>query len=250
MQRQGFEIPLLIGGATTSRAHTAVKIATRSTTPRWCGSRTPPARCRWPRRCSAARSATGCWPTSGRTTTRCATRHAARHDRPLLSIEEARARRTPVDWGAGVAAAPARPGVHVFEDYDLAELRDYIDWQPFFNAWELKGSYPSILDDEVVGEAARGSTTTPWSCWTGSSPRGCCAPAASSASPRGERGRRHRGLRRRRALRGARRDPPAAAAGRAPRGHPQQVPGRLRRPAGVRPARPPRSLRRDRRARA
>ncbi|MEZ5092658.1 methionine synthase [Nocardioides sp.] len=154
MQRQGFEIPLLVGGATTSRAHTAVKVDPRYDAPVvWVkdASRSVPvaaALLGGPQRAKLLADVKDDYDALR-------TRHAGRHDRPLLPIAEARARRTPVDWSAGVAPAPARPGVHVFEDYDLAELRDYIDWQPFFNAWELKGSYPAILDDEVVGDAAR-----------------------------------------------------------------------------------------------
>ena len=154
MQRQGFTIPLLIGGATTSRAHTAVKVDQRYDAPVvWVkdASRSVP----------VAAALLG-----GRQRERLLAdvkedydalraRHAGRHDRPLLPLSAARDRRTPVDWSAGVAPAPANPGVHVFEDYDIAELRGYIDWQPFFNAWELKGSYPEILDDPVVGETAR-----------------------------------------------------------------------------------------------
>ena len=61
---------------------------------------------------------------------------------------------TPIDWTGYDAPAPARPGVTVFDDYDLAELRDYIDWQPFFNAWEMKGKFPDILNNPASGEAA------------------------------------------------------------------------------------------------
>jgi 5-methyltetrahydrofolate--homocysteine methyltransferase len=82
-------------------------------------------------------------------------RHANKHDRPLLDIDAARANRTPIDWGAYVPPATATPGVHVLSDYDLGELRDYIDWQPFFNAWEMKGKFPDILNNPQSGEAAR-----------------------------------------------------------------------------------------------
>jgi 5-methyltetrahydrofolate--homocysteine methyltransferase len=83
-------------------------------------------------------------------------RHAAKHDRPIVTLAQARANRTPVDWEPYRPPAPAQPGVHVLEDYDLGELREYIDWQPFFNAWEMKGKFPDILHSPATGEAARG----------------------------------------------------------------------------------------------
>ncbi|HUH12695.1 MAG TPA: vitamin B12 dependent-methionine synthase activation domain-containing protein, partial [Longimicrobiales bacterium] len=83
-------------------------------------------------------------------------RHRARRDRsPLLSIEEARRRRVPVDWSSYVPPRPARTGVVTFDDYPLAELVPVIDWTPFFQAWELPGKHPDILDDPRVGEQAR-----------------------------------------------------------------------------------------------
>ena len=83
-------------------------------------------------------------------------RHATKHDRPMVSLEQARAN-AHADRLGGLRAAGARaaPGVHVLEDYDLAELRAYIDWQPFFNAWEMKGKFPDILNNPATGEAAR-----------------------------------------------------------------------------------------------
>ena len=62
---------------------------------------------------------------------------------------------TPIDWDGYAPPAPRQPGIHVLEDYDLAELRDYIDWQPFFNAWEMKGKFPDILNNPTTGETAR-----------------------------------------------------------------------------------------------
>lgn len=82
--------------------------------------------------------------------------HARQQEgRARLPIAEARANRTPLDWQAPVVSAPLRPGLSVFDDYDLAELVRYIDWKPFFQAWELAGSFPTILDDAVVGASAR-----------------------------------------------------------------------------------------------
>jgi 5-methyltetrahydrofolate--homocysteine methyltransferase len=82
-------------------------------------------------------------------------RHSAKHDRPLLSYADAQANRTPIDWASYTPPTPRQTGVHVLDDYDLAELREYIDWQPFFNAWEMKGKFPDILNSPATGEAAR-----------------------------------------------------------------------------------------------
>jgi 5-methyltetrahydrofolate--homocysteine methyltransferase len=82
-------------------------------------------------------------------------RHAGKGDRKLLTYEQARAAATPVDWDGYVPPAPKAPGVHVLDGYDLGELRGYIDWQPFFNAWEMKGRFPDILNNPTSGEAAR-----------------------------------------------------------------------------------------------
>jgi 5-methyltetrahydrofolate--homocysteine methyltransferase len=82
-------------------------------------------------------------------------RHAAKHERPMLTLTKARQLRTPIDWEGYEPPAPNQPGVTVFHDYDLAELREYIDWQPFFNAWEMKGKFPDILNNPTTGEAAR-----------------------------------------------------------------------------------------------
>jgi 5-methyltetrahydrofolate--homocysteine methyltransferase len=73
----------------------------------------------------------------------------------MLTLTKARENRTPVDWDGYLPPAPKQPGVTVFSDYDLAELREYIDWQPFFNAWEMKGKFPDILNNPASGEAAR-----------------------------------------------------------------------------------------------
>jgi 5-methyltetrahydrofolate--homocysteine methyltransferase len=88
-------------------------------------------------------------------------RHAQkRNDRPLVPLKTARANRTPIEWEGYEPPRPVvlegdRPYVRTFEGYDLAELREYIDWQPFFNAWEMKGSFPDILNNPASGEAAR-----------------------------------------------------------------------------------------------
>nr|WP_263458206.1 methionine synthase [Nocardioides campestrisoli] len=154
MQRQGMEIPLLIGGATTSRAHTAVKVD-----PRYDGSvvwvkdasRSVPtaAALLHPERRAALMSDVKADYDALRA------RHATKNDRPMVTLEQARANRTPIDWEGYLPPVPARPGVHVLADQDLGELRDYIDWQPFFNAWEMKGRFPDILNNPTTGEAAR-----------------------------------------------------------------------------------------------
>jgi 5-methyltetrahydrofolate--homocysteine methyltransferase len=72
----------------------------------------------------------------------------------LVSLEKARGQRFTCDWDAYEPAQPKQPGLRIFDDYDLAELRGYIDWTPFFNAWELAGRYPAILSDEIVGTQA------------------------------------------------------------------------------------------------
>jgi 5-methyltetrahydrofolate--homocysteine methyltransferase len=156
MERQGFDIPLLIGGATTSRAHTAVKVSPRYKNPvLWVkdASRSVPVAAALlssdHRREKLLADTTADYESLRQ-------RHAAKHDRPMVSLEDARANRTPIDWSSYEPPAPAiGTGTRVFEDYDLAELREYIDWQPFFNAWEMKGKFPDILNSPTTGEAAR-----------------------------------------------------------------------------------------------
>ncbi len=155
MQRQGLEIPLLIGGATTSRAHTAVKVSPRYEGPViWVkdASRSVPVAAQL---LSAERRDQLLEDTEADYRS-LRERHAAKTDRPMVSLEDARANRTPVDWSSYVPTAPAMgTTIQVFENYDVAELRDYIDWQPFFNAWEMKGKFPDILNNPTSGETAR-----------------------------------------------------------------------------------------------
>jgi 5-methyltetrahydrofolate--homocysteine methyltransferase len=155
MERQGVEIPLLIGGATTSRAHTAVKISPRRSGPVvWVkdASRSVPVAAALldDKQRPALLEATEKDYASLRE------RHSQKNDRPMLTLEKARANRTPIDWDGYPPPKPAQGlGVREFSDYDLAELREYIDWQPFFNAWEMKGRFPDILNNPASGEAAR-----------------------------------------------------------------------------------------------
>ena len=155
MERQGFTIPLLVGGATTSRAHTAVKVAPRYQGPvLWVkdASRSVPV-------AAALLSEERRGKLLAETEADFASlrqRHAAKTDRPLVSLEGARANRTPIDWSTYQPPVPAMgTTTRAFEDYDLAELREYIDWQPFFNAWEMKGRFPDILNNPASGETAR-----------------------------------------------------------------------------------------------
>jgi 5-methyltetrahydrofolate--homocysteine methyltransferase len=155
MERQGLEIPLLIGGATTSRAHTAVKVAPRRSGPVvWVkdASRSVPVAAALldDKQRPALLEATETDYAALRE------RHAQKSERPMLTLEKARANRTPIEWGGYSPPVPAQGvGVREFLDYDVAELREYIDWQPFFNAWEMKGRFPDILNNPVSGETAR-----------------------------------------------------------------------------------------------
>ena len=155
MQRQGFTIPLLIGGATTSRAHTAVKIA-----PNYAGPvvYVPDAS----RSVGVAQNLLSAENRDAYIASVRADydRVRAQHGRkkgpgPLHPIAEARRRGAKSDWTAYRPPAPRQPGLHVLRDYPLEKLVPYIDWGPFFQAWELSGPFPKILEDPVVGEAAR-----------------------------------------------------------------------------------------------
>ncbi|TQR83153.1 methionine synthase [Mycobacterium hodleri] len=155
MERQGLTIPLLIGGATTSRAHTAVKVAPRRKGPVvWVkdASRSVPV--------AAAllddKQRPALLEATEKDYAALRERHAQKSERKMLTLEKARANRTPVEWEGYTPPVPAQgTGVREFLDYDFAELREYIDWQPFFNAWEMKGRFPDILNNPVSGETAR-----------------------------------------------------------------------------------------------
>ena len=155
MERQGFTMPLLIGGATTSRVHTAVKIAPFYKHPvihvldasRAVGvvsnlisdDLKAAYVAEVTREQQAARD-----------------QHAGkRNDKKTLSLAAARANQTPIVWRAEDIAAPSFTGVRAVTNLPLSELVPYIDWSPFFRAWELHGHYPEIFDDAVVGESAQ-----------------------------------------------------------------------------------------------
>ncbi len=155
MQREGFEIPLLIGGATTSKAHTAVRIA-----PCYQGPTVhAPDASRGvalvstllspQRRAALAQSIR-------REYAQLREAHGSRQATARLQpLAEARRRSLVLDWDSYRPVAPPRLGVAVFPDYPLQELAAYIDWSPFFRVWELRGTYPRILEDEAVGATAR-----------------------------------------------------------------------------------------------
>ena len=155
MQRQGFQVPLLIGGATTSRAHTALKIDPHYKAPTvWVKDAS--------RAVGVAQSLVSAdlrapfVAANDADYAEIRERHRNRGDaKRLVPLEKARAQQFDGGWDGYVPPAPKQPGVTVFDDYPLAELVDYIDWTPFFSTWELAGKYPAILDDAIVGAQAR-----------------------------------------------------------------------------------------------
>ena len=155
MQRQGLTMPLMIGGATTSRAHTALKIDPHYKSPTvWVKDAS--------RAVGVAQSLISAELRTPFMTANDADyaeirqRHRNRGDgKRLVPLAKARGQRFDGDWAHYTPPTPMQPGVHVFDDYPLAELVEYIDWTPFFNTWELAGKYPAILDDELVGAHAR-----------------------------------------------------------------------------------------------
>ena len=156
MEREGFDIPLLIGGATTSRVHTAVKIH-----PKYARGQTV-----YVNDASRAVGVVGAllspdsrasYIESVRAEYRkVADAHArGEAEKSRLPLAKARANAHKIDWASYAPPMPSFLGVRVYENWDLAELASYIDWTPFFQTWELKGRYPAILDDEKQGAAAR-----------------------------------------------------------------------------------------------
>ena len=156
MERLGFKVPLLIGGATTSRIHTAVKID-----PHYSGpvihvldaSRSVPVAGR------LLQSELTSQEIFNEIKTEYAelrTAHAARQqEKNYLSIDQARAKSSGIDWAGFKSKQPSFLGVKYFEDYSLEEIAKYIDWTPFFSTWQLSGKYPRIFDNEVVGKEAK-----------------------------------------------------------------------------------------------
>ena len=153
LERQGFKLPLLIGGATTSRAHTAVKIAPHYSEPVVYivdASRAVPVT-------TSLLSEEGRPLLSNITalSTKRSAKRTRRRNRPVVSLKEARSRRTPIVWRAEDIPSPSFTGVRVLDNFPLATLREFIDWSPFFHTWELKGIYPRIFEHEKQGEQAR-----------------------------------------------------------------------------------------------
>ncbi len=155
MQRLGMNIPIMIGGATTSKAHTAVKIAPHYDNP-----------IVWVKDASRAVGVAQSLISKDLRTKFVADlnadyeavreRHAARQkDTKWLTLEQARNNKIQIDWANYQAPKPQFTGTKVFDDYSLAEIAPYIDWTPFFHSWELKGSYPNIFDDAEKGEEAK-----------------------------------------------------------------------------------------------
>ena len=155
MKRLDFDLPLLIGGATTSPAHTAVKIE-----PNYDG---PVLYVKDASRSVGVAQALSEEDTRAELVRKTREDNARRRERhagksrlaPALSLEQAREMRFPANWDDYSPPVPAFTGRRIVEDFDIADLKGYIDWMPFFNAWEFHGKYPAILSDQVVGEAAR-----------------------------------------------------------------------------------------------
>ena len=156
MEREGFDLPLLIGGATTSKVHTAVKI-----NPNYQRGQTV-----YVTDASRAvgvvsnllneQASAGFRAEVREDYETMAERHAGQQKtKRRLSLEAARSNRFKIDWSTYTPPRPQFLGLKTFENYDLSELIDRIDWTPFFQSWELVGKFPRILEDETVGEAAR-----------------------------------------------------------------------------------------------
>jgi len=148
-------MPLLIGGATTSRRHTAVRIDEKYHGP--TVHVTDASRCVPVLRALLNEEAREAFLEEAREThQREREAHAAKRDRSrLVTLEEARENRVEVDWAVHGPVTPKEIGIRVFADYPLTELVDYIDWTPFFQAWEIKGRFPEILEASQTGEQAR-----------------------------------------------------------------------------------------------
>ncbi|MEO7741756.1 MAG: methionine synthase [Usitatibacter sp.] len=154
MERLGFKVPLLIGGATTSRTHTAVKIEPHYSGPTvWVPDAS--------RAVGVASSLSSPEQRDGYMEqvradyVNVREAHAKKTGQKSVAIEAARANAVKIDWTAHRPARPAKLGLGSLKNYPLEKLADFIDWGPFFQAWDLAGRYPDILTDSVVGEAAR-----------------------------------------------------------------------------------------------
>ena len=154
MKRQGLEQPLMIGGATTSPMHTALRIEPEyDNGVFWVKDASRAVGVARQLIASISRKALQ-EKTSEEYRVMRERRAQGSKRKPPVSIESARANRLKIDWKDSELTVPKRPGLHVLEDYPLEKLVDFIDWTPFFQTWELAGRYPAILEDPIVGEAA------------------------------------------------------------------------------------------------
>ena len=155
MQREGFTVPLLIGGATTSRVHTAVKIAHHYEPPVihvLDASRAVPV---VGALINPETRGTFALNNQRQQIQDRESHEASRQQRKMLTLEQARANRTPIDWATTEIAKPEFIGTRLLKNYKLEEIVPFIDWSPFFHTWELAGVFPRILDDPKIGAQAR-----------------------------------------------------------------------------------------------
>ena len=153
MERQGFKLPLLIGGATTSRAHTAVKIAPHYSEPVvhvLDASRAVPVTTSL-----LSDDGNAAFVAKHRADYEAVRKAHSAPRQQVVSLETARSRRTPIEWRAADLPSPAFTGLRVLDNFSLATLRDFIDWSPFFHTWGLKGIYPRIFEHAEQGAQAR-----------------------------------------------------------------------------------------------
>ena len=153
MERQGFKMPLLIGGATTSRAHTAVKIAPHYSEPVvhvLDASRAVPVTTSL-----LSEDGKAAFVVQHRADYESLRKAHSAPKQTVVSLETARKRRTPIEWRAEDIPTPSFTGVRVLDNFPLATLRDFIDWSPFFHTWGLKGIYPRIFEHPEYGAQAR-----------------------------------------------------------------------------------------------
>ena len=156
MEREGFDIPLLIGGATTSRVHTAVKINPRYSRGQVVHVHDASRAVGVVGQLLSSNSKAAYMSEVRAEYRKVAENHAkGEADKQRMSLATARSQAFQVDWAGYEPPKPTFLGTRVYEDFDLAEIARYIDWTPFFQAWELKGRYPAILDDPKQGESAR-----------------------------------------------------------------------------------------------
>ncbi len=236
MERQGFKLPLLIGGATTSRAHTAIKIAPHYSEPVvhvLDASRAVPVT-------TSLLSDDGkpAFVAQHRADYEALRKAHASPRQKAVPLETARARRTAIEWRAEDLPVPSFTGVRVLENFPLATLREFIDWTPFFHTWGLKGVYPRILEDEGQGAQATQIFTEANALLDTHHRAEADHGARRLRTLSGQRrGRRYRALYRLDPRRGARAIPLPPPAGSQGRQRAVPVAGRLRRAQGNRAAR-------------